>query len=75
MIMVNVIKFWTLKLPTKKAEKKSADPDQTASEEAVWSRYSLSPILTSVLWIPDLKTNLLLENRKRKVLEILEHLP
>ena len=33
------------------------DPDQTASEEAVWSGSSLFAFLTSILWITALKTN------------------
>ena len=60
-------------LPVKKAKSNSADPDQTAS--AVWSGSSLFDILTSSLWFPALKTNILFENRKRKEFEILEHLP
>ena len=36
---------------------------------------SLFAILISLLRIPALNTNILFENRKRKVLEILEHLP
>ena len=32
-------------------------------------------ILTSILWIPDLITNILFENRKRIVFKILEHWP
>ena len=61
-------------LPTK-AKTDSADPDQTASEEAVWSGSSLFAILTSFLRIPALKTNILFENNRRKVLVILEYLP
>ena len=59
------------------AKRNSADPDQTASEEAeaVWSGSLLFAILTGILWIPALKINILFENRMRKVLEILEHLP
>ena len=53
----------------------SADPDQTASEEAVWSESSLFAILTSILWIPALKTNILFECGNRKVFKSLEHLP
>ena len=55
--------------------KKHADPDQTAPKEAVWSESSLFVILTSILWIPVQKTSILFENRKRKVFEILKHLP
>ena len=36
---------------------------------------SLFAILTSIWLISALKTNTLFENRKRKVFEILEHLP
>ena len=50
------------------------DPDQTASDEAVWSGSSMFAILTSILWVPSLKTNILFQNRKREVFEILEHL-
>ena len=42
-LAVNVLKFWTLVALTN-----MADPDQTASEEAVWSRSFLSAILTSI---------------------------
>ena len=52
-----------------------ADPDQTASDEAVWSGSFLFAILTSILWILALKTYILFQNRKRKVFEVLEHLP
>ena len=31
--------------------------------------------LRSILWVPAMITNILLENRKRKMFEILEHLP
>ena len=51
-----------------------ADLDQTASEEAVWSRSSLFAILASILLIHTLKTNILFENSNRKVFQILEHL-
>ena len=51
----------------------SADPDQTASEEAVWSWSYLFAILTSILWISALKTNILFEKRKRKVFDIFGH--
>ena len=46
----------------------------TASEEAVWSKSSLFAVLTSILWTPALIHNILFENRKRKVFEILDHL-
>ena len=62
-------------MPARKALADMADPDQTASEEAVWSGSSLFAILTSMLFIPALITNNLFENRKRKVLEILDYLP
>ena len=46
----------------------SADPDQTASEEAVRSGYSLFAILTSILLSPNpFYTIILFTNRKRKV--------
>ena len=73
-ITVNVLKFRTLVAYLKGLTNK-ADPDQTASEEAVWSGSSLFAILTSILWIPVQITNILFEKRKRKVLEILEQLP
>ena len=44
-------------------------------EEAVVSGSSLFAILTSILITSALKTKNLIENRKRKVIEILEHLP
>ena len=50
-------------------------PRQKASVEAVWSGSSLFAILTSTLWISAPITNILVENRKRKPLKILEHLP
>ena len=53
----------------------SADPDQTASEEALRLVSSLFAILTSILRNPALITNILFGNRMRKVFEILEHLP
>ena len=37
-------------MPVKNAWTNRADPDQTASEEAVWSGSSLFAILTSNLW-------------------------
>ena len=59
-----------------------ADPDQTASEEAVWSGFSLLTITSEEVWqaflecgTPILKTKILCENRKRKVFKILGHLP
>ena len=51
-----------------------ADPDQTASEEAVWSGSSMFAILTSILWIPAPITHIFFENRQWIVFEILEHL-
>ena len=54
-------------------EKNSADPEQTASEEEVWSGSSLFAILTSTLWILALITHTFFENRKWKMFEILEH--
>ena len=58
----------------KKAKTNRADPDKTASDEAVWSGSSLLAILTSILQIPALKTNILFGNKKRKIFEVLEHL-
>ena len=49
-------------------------PDQTASEEAVWSGSSLLDILACILLFA-LITNILFKSRKRKVFKILEHLP
>ena len=46
-----------------------------ASSEAVWWGFSLFVIQTSILRISDLVTYTLFEIRKRKVFEILEHLP
>ena len=46
---------------------------QTNSLEAVWSGPSMFAILTSILWISALITNILFENRKGKVFEILEY--
>ena len=40
--------------------KQTADPYQTASEEAVWSGSSLYAIMASILWNPAI----LFENRK-----------
>ena len=59
---------------TKKTKTNCVGPDQTDSDEAVRFGYSLFAILTSILWIPALITNILFENRMRKVYEILEHL-
>ena len=73
--LINVLKFRRLVAPPKQAYKNSADSDQTASKEKVWSGYSLFTILTTILQIPALKTNVLFENRKWKVFKILEHLP
>ena len=62
MSMVNAQNFecW---LPVKKGLANSVDPDQTASNEAVWSGASLFAILTSILWIPALTTNILFQIR------------
>ena len=43
---------------------------QTAPKEAVWSEFSLFAILTSISWIPALITNILFQNRTRKVFKI-----
>ena len=52
----------------------SADTDQTASEEAVRSESSLFAILTSILLIPAMITNFLVEKkRESKSFKILEH--
>ena len=70
----SVLKFQTL-VPTKKAKTNIANPDQTASEEAVWSGFAMFAILTSILRIPAMNSNNLFETRNRKVFKILEHLP
>ena len=57
----------TSSLP-KEAWTNSADPDQTASEEAPCI------ILPSILWIPALITNILVENRKKNVFETFDNL-
>ena len=62
-------------LPAKKAYTIRADPDQTASEEAVWSGSSLFAILISFLRITALISCISFENRQRKVFKILEHFP
>ena len=49
----------------KKDQTKSADPDQTASIEAVWSGSYLFDILTRIVQIPALIANFLFENKKR----------
>ena len=49
---VDVVKFWT-PVSLKTAQTNSADPDQTASKEAVWSGSSLFVIPTSILLIQD----------------------
>ena len=67
--------FWNFKqfkLKSKKAKTNSADPDQTAFEEAVWFGSSLFDILTSSLWIRALLTDILFKKGKRKVFEILD---
>ena len=56
--IVDVLKYRTL-VACIKALANSADPDQTASSEAVWSRSSLFAILTSILWISALGTYIL----------------
>ena len=61
---VDVLKFQTL-IAWHKGLGKSADPDQAASEEAVWSGSSLFAILTSILLITALIT----------ALKMLEYLP
>ena len=74
----NVLNFWILVGYKKNDKTNSADPDQTASSEAVWSGPSLFAILSSFLWIPALITNILIKNWKRnlcKLFEILEYLP
>ena len=48
------------------AQTNSADPDQTASEEAVWSGSSLFAFLTNILWIPALITHIFFEKQKVK---------
>ena len=48
----------------KSSDKNRTDPDQTASEEAVWSGSSLFAILTSILWIAALITSIWEQNGK-----------
>ena len=68
---VNVSKFWTL-VACKKAKTNSADPDQTASEEAVWSVsflfHILQPFGEFQPWLLDMKieTNNLLDMKIEK---------
>ena len=62
-------------MSAKKAETNRSNPDQTASEEAVWLVSSLFAILTSYLWIPAMINYVLFENRNKKVFESLEHAP
>ena len=69
-ITVNVLKFRTLI-----ACQKGLDKQGRPRSDCVWSGSSLFATLTWNLWIPALKTNILFMNRKRKVFEILEHLP
>ena len=71
--MENVLKFWKL-VTCQKGQVNSAGPGHTASEEAVWSGPSLFAIMSSVLQIPALKTNILFENRRKKMFKIWEHL-
>ena len=52
-------------MTNKKAKTNSADPDQTASIEAVWSGYSLFAILTSILQIPA-NQNFIWDKQKKK---------
>ena len=58
--MVNVSKFETL-VACKKVSTNSADPDQTASEEAVWSVSALFNILQSLCEFQPWLTNNLLD--------------
>ena len=62
--MADILKILTL-MSFKKAKTNKEDPDQTASEETVWSGSSLFATLTSILWFLALITKILLENRKR----------
>ena len=55
---IDVLKFWKL-VVFQQTKTNSTDPDQTASEEAVWSGSSLFAILTSILWIQIPITNIL----------------
>ena len=48
----------------KKSLTNSADPDKTASAEAIWSGSSLFAILTSILLIPALITKIYIVKRK-----------
>ena len=54
-------------LPTKKAKTNSVDPDQAASEEAVWSGFSMFTLLKRILLIPTLISNILFENSNKSV--------
>ena len=60
--MVYLLKFWTQVTFQKGLEKQCR------------TRLLLKKLLASILWIPAQKTNILFENRERKVFEILEHL-
>ena len=55
---VEILEHLPYSLPAKKAQTNSADPDRTASAEAVLSRPFLFAILMSILWIPALITNI-----------------
>ena len=71
---VNVHKFWTL-ITCQKGLDKQFRPRSDCSEKAVWSGSSLFAFQKSILWIQTMITNILFENPKRKVFQILEHLP
>ena len=58
-LIINALKFQKL-VACQNSLTNSADPDQTASSaEAVWSGSTLFAILSSILWIPILKTDIL----------------
>ena len=60
-VIEKILKFWTQSWLQKLPRQNSADQDQTASVEAVWSMSSLFSILTWILWIPALIKNILFE--------------
>ena len=50
-----------------------ANPDQTASEEAVWSGSSLSALLTNIVGVRALKTKILFLRTEREEFKTSEH--
>ena len=53
-----ILKNWNTSYLSKRTQTNSADPDQTASKEAVWSWSSLLAILTRIWLIQALITNI-----------------